>query len=323
MKLAVIGRVVETAKISGADRIQQAFVDCGDAGRWTGVVGKDIEAGNMVTVFLQDAVLPPDPRWAFMEKHKWRVRMARFKGVPSECVIIPVCFGLESGIDHVGADITEALGVTKYSKPIPAGMAGDAVGPFPSFIPKTDEPNFQAVPELVEELRGQPYEARMKCDGSSCTAWRDDGGELHVASRNWELREFTATGAENVYWRAARLYDWSKLPPGVAMQFEVVGPGVQGNPMGLSRVEGRAFTAYSYKEHKRLPNHRLALIASDVGIPLAPLIPMPPCFDLSDDHLRDLASVLKYHNGKPAEGVVIRSPDQRISFKVISLNYKD
>lgn len=322
MNLAVIGRVVETAEISGADRIQQAFVDCGDAGRWTGVVGKDIEAGNMVTVFLQDAVLPPDPRWAFMEKHKWRVRMARFKGVPSECVIIPVCFGLESGIDHVGADITEALGVTKYSKPIPAGMAGDAVGPFPSFIPKTDEPNFQAVPELVKDLVGHRYHVRMKCDGSSCTVWKDDDGELHVASRNWELREFTATGAENIYWRAARLYDWSRLPAGIAIQFEVVGPGVQGNPMGLSRVEGRAFTAYDFKAHKRLPWGDVAYFAQDSGMPEAPMVAHGDFFDLSPDKLREMASGLKYPNGKYAEGVVIRSYDQSISFKVLSLNYK-
>lgn len=318
MKLAVIGRVVETVDIAGADRIVQALVDCGDAGRWSGVVGKNIGVGQFVTVFLQDAVLPPDPRWAFMEKHKWRVRMARFKGIPSECVIL--------SIGHAGLpgdDLTEVLGVMKYSKPIPAGMAGDAAGPFPAFIPKTDEPNFQAVQKLVEALRGHPYEVRMKCDGSSCTAWNDDAGELHVASRNWELREFTATGAENIYWRAARLYDWSKLPRGVAMQFEVVGPGIQGNPMGLHSLEARAFTAYDFKKHRRLPSHHLELIAMEVGIPVADLVSMPPCFDLSADQMREIASSLKYRSGKHAEGIVIRSPDQSISFKVISLNYKD
>ena len=82
--MAVIGRIVETAPIEGADRIQQAVVVCGASGKWTGVVGKNVAVGDTVTVFLQDAVLPPDPRWAFMEKHHWRVRMARFKGMPSE-----------------------------------------------------------------------------------------------------------------------------------------------------------------------------------------------------------------------------------------------
>lgn len=318
MKLAVLGKVVETGEIAGADRIQQAIVDCSDSGRWSGVVGKEIVVGQIVTVFLQDAVLPPDPRWAFMERHNWRVRMARFKGVPSECVI------LNAG--HVGLpgdDFTEVLGVTKYSKPIPAGMAGDAVGPFPSFIPKTDEPNFQSVPELVEALRGNPWEARMKCDGSSCTVWRDGSGELHVASRNWELREFTATGAENIYWRAARLYDWSRLPHSIAIQFEVVGPGVQGNPMGLKSIEGRAFTAYDFNAHKRLPWGDVAYFAQDSGMPEAPMVAHGDFFDLSPDKLREMASEPKYPNGKYAEGVVIRSYDQSISFKVLSLNYKD
>lgn len=318
MKLAVIGRVTQTRAIEGADRIQQAFVDCADAGCWSGVVGLEVSVGQAVTVFLQDAVLPPDPRWAFMARHKWRVRMARFKGVPSECVIVPGAPDMTAGID-----LTEALGVTKYSKPIPAGMAGDAVGTFPSFIPKTDEPNFQSVPELVEALRGKPYEIRLKCDGSSCTVWLDDDGELHVASRNWELREFTATGAENVYWRAARKYDWSQLAPGIAVQFEVVGPGVQGNPMGLKELEGRAFTGYDYLTHRRVWAKSIEGIAESVGIPLAPVVEYGDVFDLGPDDLRDIADSQKYQNDKPAEGVVIRSLDHTISFKVISLNYKD
>lgn len=318
MALAVSGRIVETSSIDGADRIIRAVVDCGSSGRWSGVVGKEMRTGDMVTAFLQDAVLPPDERWAFMERHKWRVRMARFKGVPSECVIVAAVSDAP-----VGTDLSEALGVTKHSKPIPAGMAGDAVGAFPSFIPKTDEPNFQAVPELVEALRGRPYEARLKCDGSSCTVWTDEDGALHVASRNWELREFTATGAENVYWRAARKYDWSGLPHGIALQFEVVGPGVQGNPMGLKELEGRAFTGYDYKLHKRIWPSALEGIAESVGIPFAPVVTLGLSFDLDADELRDIASTAKYPNGKPAEGVVIRSLDQQISFKVISLDYKD
>lgn len=318
MALAVSGKIIETFSIDGADRIIRAVVDCGDSGRWSGVVGKEMKVGDMVTAFLQDAVLPPDERWAFMERHKWRVRMARFKGVPSECVIVAA-----TSDTPVGTDLSDALGVTKYSKPIPAGMAGDAVGAFPSFIPKTDEPNFQAAKELVEALRGNPYEARLKCDGSSCTVWADEDGTLHVASRNWELREFTATGAENVYWRAARKYDWSRLPNGIALQFEVVGPGVQGNPMGLKELEGRAFNCHDYKEHRREDSESLEFVADAVGIPVAPVVAFGHEFELTADDLREIADGQRYPSGKPAEGVVIRSLDQKISFKVISLEYKD
>ena len=56
--LAIIGKIIATAPIDGADRIQQATVVCGTSGKWQGVVGKDISIGDIVMVFLQDAILP-------------------------------------------------------------------------------------------------------------------------------------------------------------------------------------------------------------------------------------------------------------------------
>lgn len=318
LNLAVIGQITALSSIKGADRIMQATVDCGDAGQWTGVVGLDHQVCDLVTVFLQDAILPPDPRWAFMERSQWRVRMARFKGVPSECVIVKGAPDMPPG-----TDMTETLGVTKYSKPVPAGIAGDAVGSFPSFIPRTDEINFQAAQEQVEALAGKPWEARVKYDGTSCTVWRGPGGALHVASRNLELREYTATGAENVYWRAARRYNWDKLPHGLAMQFEVVGPGVQGNPAGVPDIQGRAFHLYDILSRRSKPGAELDAMAAQVGIPAAEVVQAGDAFSFDPDALRAMAQALKYSNGKPAEGVVVRSLDHGISFKVISLSYKD
>jgi len=310
MKLAVVGKITEVKPIDGADLIVQATVVCGDAGKWSGVVGKDTKEGDLVTVFLQDAVLPPNDRWAFMDKHKWRVRMARFKGVPSECLIV-------SGAPDLppGTDLTGELGVKKHEKPLPSGMAGDMVGAFPSFLPKTDEPNFQTVD--FEQLMAQPFYVTEKADGSSCTAWVDEDG-LHVASRNWELRETTATGAKNVYWVTARKYGLDNLPIGTAIQFEVVGPGVQGNPMGLSELEGRLFGAFV----------RNGARWDRLGVPYFPAC-MPHARRIiveqrphTAEELRAIAAT-KYPNGKHAEGVVIRAKDQSWSFKVINLSYKE
>lgn len=312
IKLAVVGKITEMAAIEGADRIEAAAVDCGDAGKWSGVVGKGLTAGDLVTVFLQDAVLPENPRWAFMAAHKWRVRMARFKGVPSECVIIPGAPDMPPG-----TDLSEVLGVTKYEKPVPLAMAGDAVGAFPSFLPRTDEPNFQTV-DFAELMASRPWYATEKADGTSCTAWVDEAG-LHVCSRNWELREFSASGAGNLYWQTARKYQLESLPVGTAVQFETVGPGVQGNPMGLTAIEGRLFGAFRRDEQGRwlrgpvesfcssLPVARLVLISDEA---------------MDADSLRKLSEI-KYANGKHGEGVVIRAFDQSWSFKVISLLYKE
>lgn len=315
--LAVIGQITELAPIEGADRIQKAVVICGSAGKWTGVAGKDLQVGQLVTVFLQDAVLPPAKRWAFMEARNWRVRMARFKGVPSECLIVP-------GVSHdakVGDDLTEALGVTKYTKPVPATMRGEMMGAFPDFIPKTDEPNFQTVPELVARMGLDDWYATEKVDGTSCTAWVDGHG-LHVCSRNWELREFTASGTGNIYWQTARKYNLEKLPEGMALQFEVVGPGIQGNPMGLTEVEGRAFSLYHIGDQRYTDYTQLAAVASYVWMPIARHVQGAVKRPHSDDELREMAAI-RYPNGKHGEGVVIRACDSSWSFKVINLNYKD
>lgn len=313
--LAIIGKIIATAPIDGADRIQQATVVCGTSGKWQGVVGKDISIGDIVMVFLQDAILPPDPRWAFMEKHHWRVRMARFKGVPSECLIVP-----DGSNMPPGTDMTEALGVTKYEKPIPAGMAGDMVGAFPGFIPKTDEANFQAVDDWEELLATGNWYATEKADGTSCTVWNDETG-MHVCSRNWELKEFTVNGASNVYWRAARQYGLDRLPLGVALQIEVVGPGIQGNPMGLSAPEARAFSLYGLGLHTYMPADALKVVAQDLGIPTATMLPIEARAYTADE-LRKLAEI-RYPNGKPGEGIVIRANDSSWSFKVLNLRYEN
>ena len=315
--LAVVGRIIEVAPIEGADRIQKVTVICGSSGKWTGVAGKDLHVGQLVTVFLQDAVLPPAKRWAFMEKMHWRVRMARFKGVPSECLIVS---GVLDGA-AVGDDLTEQLGVTKYSKPIPTAMAGEMAGPFPDFIPKTDEPNFQTVPELVARMSTDAWYVTEKADGTSCTAWVDKQG-LHVCSRNWELREFTTSGVGNIYWQTARKYMLEQLPEGVALQFEIVGPGIQGNPMGLDSVQGRAFSLYHIADQAYTDMHQLVAVAELVGMPLAKHLTAPSLMPQSDDELRKMAEI-HYPNGKHGEGIVVRACNSKWSFKVLNLNYKD
>lgn len=320
MKLAVIGQVVATNPIEGADRIHQAIVDCGDEGEWSGVVGKDINTEDKVAVFLQDAILPESNRWNFMAKHKWRVRMARFKGVPSECVIVRA-MGAENLMVN-GYDLTEELEVKKYEKPVPAAIAGDVRGNFPDFIPKTDEENFQRIRNLQELMTGWDWVATVKYDGTSCTAWVDDEGELHVCSRNLELKEFSETGAGNVYWRAARKFNLDLMPAGYALQFEVCGPGIQGNPCGYEDLEIRAFTLHDIARRERCHFGVLAYFCQGLGIPMARIAAAGHGY-IDADKMRTLADMVRYQNGEQGEGVVIRSINSNWSLKSISLAYKE
>jgi RNA ligase (TIGR02306 family) len=320
--VAVIGIIMSAEPIEGADRIHLVAVDCADSGAWEGVVPKDMGVGEKCLVLLQDALLPADPdhpRWGFMRSHKFRVRMARFKGVPSECVILPA-MGEELD-EPVGADVGLALGITKYSKPLPAEMAGVAKDNFPSFIPKTDETNFQRVRDLARQMADSEWYVTEKADGTSCTVFMDWDEDLRVCSRNWEIEP-----GDSLYWRMVEKYDVLRaMPAGVAVQFEIVGPGVQGNPMGLEENEIRVFGAHTFgpagQRGWRVPYETLRNMCHGNNLPMAKLIRLGSG-PMTADELRALAEI-KYDNGKPGEGVVVTAMDSSWSFKVISLSYKD
>ncbi len=321
--LAVIGEVKAAHDIEGADRIHSLEVYCGEHGTWRGVASKDIHEGDSVVVFLQDALLPSDdPRFAFMASHKFRVKMCRFKGAPSEALIVPN----DSNIHTVGADVTSLYRVQKYEKPIPESMNGEALGAFPTYAcPITDEPNFQTVPHMVERMAQDPFYITEKADGTSCTVWNDANG-LHVCSRNYELREFSTSHPEksNTYWRMARKFAMHDLPHDLFFQMEIVGPNIQGNPLGLNEHSIRVFSIYDSKNRKYLPYSALKELCEEWELPTARLISLSEPWDHvpSSEELQKLAEI-RYPNGRHGEGIVIRAQDSSWSFKVINLLYKE
>lgn len=335
--LAFTGKVIETSPIDGADFIHSVTVVCGEGGKWRGVARKDINVGDTVVVFLQDAVLPPDdPRFEFMKSSGYRVKMRRFKGAPSECLVMPN----DSGVNTIGTDVTELYRVTKYEKVLPAGMSGDIVAPFPTHLcPMTDEVNYQTVPELVAMMDSDPFYVTQKVDGTSCTAWVDYDGKLHVCSRRYELKEFDAHGKTNVYWEVARKYDLGRLPPNLFFQFEIAGPGIQKNPLGLKEREMFLFSVYDGNNSRYLPFVEDCDLCRKYSVPIITVdfwakkysLPMVKVCEVSNTGLGYIPSTesltkmaeIKYPNGRDGEGIVIRALDSEWSFKVINLLYKD
>jgi len=242
--------------------------------------------------------------------------MQRFKGCASEVVIMPLQF-----VVPIGYDLTERLGVKKYIKPVPVNLQGKAKGEFPSFIPKTDELNYQMHGDIVDQLQGKYYYITEKCDGSSSTAFKYKN-EFGVCSRNWEL----IPEDNNGYWKIARKYDLEKrLPEGIAVQWETCGPGIQSNPMGLKEISGFIFSSYNILERRYLEMTELFSLVDYLKMPMVNILKIDSCF--SKEGI-ELLGEGKYLNGKPREGVVVRSQTnyengQPISFKVINLDYKD
>ena len=321
-QLAYIGKVIEISPIEGADRIESLTVVCGKGGKWRGVAQKEMfKVGDFCETFLQDSILPATDRFSFMEKHSYKIRMQRFKGVPSEVLIMPLTIN-----GNIGDDITEIIEVKKYSKPIPASFEGETAGLMPSFIPKTDEPNFQRVPELVEYMKGRLYYATEKVDGMSVTVY-DYNGHFGVCSRTLEKRR----SSSNKLWQIAEKYDLENKmkSTNLALQFELAGPGIQGNKLGLKELTPFLFNIWDIEKQIYFDGNYTLTYAEEIfNFPTVKILDWGNGFNFTDEQLRKMAEGT-YDNGKQREGIVIRPlfesrhNNMRVSFKVINLLYKD
>lgn len=320
--LVYTGKIVAIEAIEGADFIVCATVVCGKGGKWKGVMRKSqVAIDFLVTVYLPDALI--DKAYAikygmeFMKDSNYRVKIRRFKGAPSEVVIMPLQVGAP-----LGFDCTEMLGVTKYHKPIPEHLQGKIKGDFPSFIPKTDEPNYQNEKGQIgiEKLDGKPFYITEKADGSSTTAYKYKG-QFGVCSRNWELEREENNG----YWQIAIRYNLEEvLPEGIAIQWETCGPKIQGNPMEWDKIQGLLFSAYNIEEKRYLEFMELCELSEKINFPMVMILTYERAF--SSFGIETLGCG-NYDNGKPREGVVVRSTTnllghKPVSFKVINLEYE-
>lgn len=316
-KLVYIGRIIALDPIEKADFIDSATVVCGVGGKWRGIVKKDVfQVGDLCNVFLPDSIVPEQEAFSFMKASGWRVKMRRFRNAPSEVLIMENTVLGAWAI--VGRDITAHTGVTKYYKPVPQHLQGYSIGTFPSFMPKTDEPNYQGVPDMVDALVDKRYFITEKADGSSTTAYRYKGN-FGVCSRNLELER----NEDNGYWKMAIKHKLEiNLPEGIALQWETCGPGIQSNPMNLPEISAFAFSAYNILEHKYLEFTEFYKLCQDLKFPTCKFLSMGPRFSKQGI---ELLGEGKYQGGGQREGVVVRSQENigfaPISFKVINLNF--
>lgn len=235
-KLVTIQRVQEVSPIANADRIEVVRIL-----GWNVVVQKGLgySVGDKVAFFEIDSFLPEtDERFESFQSRGVKsfthngelvsghvVTTAKLRGVISQGVVMPLSeLGYTAGhIDalEVGSDITEAIGVLKWEEPIPTG--GNIIGRFDSrFAPKTDAIRAQSLAAHWDEIVAMDWEPTLKVDGTSQTLLNDDGN-IRIFGRNWELNN-TSKGFQTA--SQFGLVDVVSENPRMAIQFELVGPGV-------------------------------------------------------------------------------------------------
>jgi RNA ligase (TIGR02306 family) len=327
-KLASIRIISDIQPIDGADMIELAIVDS-----WKVVVAKNVghKVGDMVIYCEIDSFLPVKEEFEFLRKTSYkkmsdgtegfRLKTIKLRGQVSQGLILPMSVVEYTNVQfEVGMDVTNLLGITKYEPPIPADLAGKVKGLFPSFLRKTDEERVQNLTKEYEEYKslGRKFYVTEKLDGSSATFYYKDG-VFGVCSRNLELIETEG----NTFWKVARELDLENkmrdFGVNISLQGELIGEGVQGNPY---KIKGQTVKFFNLFDIDLQVYHSLAHLDRALGIMGIKMVPIVDEFFVLPDTIEEL---LKYAEDKSVlnskfdrEGVVIRSNDRTISFKVIS-----
>ena len=353
-KLSSIRRISDIQPIEGADMIELAIVD-GWKVVVAKEVGHRIN--DMVIYCEIDSFLPIREEFEFLRKSSFkkmgdqegfRLKTIRLRGQVSQGLILPLSILFEgygyrvsetllnenvalepnrtviSPSDMielvVGNDLTEVLGIVKYEPPIPAELAGKVKGLFPSFIRKTDEERIQNLASEYEEMRKHTYYVTEKLDGSSATFYYNNG-EFGVCSRNLELLETEG----NTFWKVARELDLENkmreygVNVNISVQGELIGEGIQGNPYKIKGQTVRFFNLFHIDLQEYDSLSIFQSLMSDLDLETVPVLN-------THFHLPDtIDELLLMADGKSElnpnfdrEGIVIRSLDRKISFKVIS-----
>jgi RNA ligase (TIGR02306 family) len=323
MKLASIQIISDIRPIEGADRIEAATV----LGYQTVIRKGEFRPGDQCVWHEPDTVTADRPEYEFLRTHGFRLKVSRFKGQVSQGLALPLKI-LPAGNYAVGDDVTELTGIHKYEKPIAPSLTGVARGAFPSWIPRTDEPNLRSFPAALDEFTGRECVITQKVDGTSGTFYLR-GGEFGVCTRNLELLD----DPNSKFWRVAREH---RLPEALAtlggdfaLQGEVHGEGIHGNHLGVKGVAFAAFDLFDITAHTYAGHEALAELCQANGLPLVREVWRGE-FRFTLPELVDLASAQEYASGRPAEGIVIRPVEEarslvldsgRLSAKVLSEHY--
>lgn len=346
-KLASIRKIDEIRPIVGADAIE-----CAVLGGWTVVIKRgEYNVGDLAIYCEVDSFIPSKVA-PFLTKNGSepreyngvtgeRLRSVRLRGQLSQGLLLPLLKNA-TGFSYVypyaamqlsngniacvkeDDDVTELLGIQKWEPPIPACLAGQVEGPWPSLVQKTDQERVQNLRNEWEVLTSYTYEVTEKLEGSSMTAGIVNDNFV-VCSRNLNLRETR----ENSLWQQARRYQIEdKLRElglnNIVVQGEIIGEGIQGNYYNIKGQDFYVFDILDLSTGKYLlPADRRAL-TEKLGLKHVPVIEETRMILGSNGIellLLEADGYSRLNLQKLREGLVFKRVDGPEHFKAVSNKY--
>ncbi len=351
-QLVSVQKIVSTAPIEGADRIEIANVL-----GWQCVTQKSngFKPGDLVAYFEVDSLVPLDvPEFAFLRKKDTdthaRIKTIKLKGKFAQGLILPLDTIREViknkgmvKLNYIeGDNLTDVLGVTKYEPDIPAQLRGQVVGLFPSFVSKTDETRIQSAPSVLEKNKGLPVFITEKIDGSSITVFyvkrnqpglpakylegNEDEMIFGVCSRNLCVSRTEG----NAFWKAVEILDLEAklkaLGKPIVLQGELYGQGVQNNKLGIASLRVAFFNVADPENRTYYDFEQFKTTIEGLGLETVPILEQNVALDFTVDQLVTYSIGKSKLNDKIwREGIVVRPLVEaqerhlgRFSFKVIN-----
>jgi len=316
-KLATVRTIHRLDPIEGADLIELAKID-----GWQVVVKKgEFKVDDKVIYFEIDSWIPSELA-PFLSKGKlpklfnnvWgeRLRTIRLKGQLSQGLVLPA-----KPDAALGEDLTQALNIQLYEKPLPAQLAGKAKGNFPSFIPKTDQERIQNIPNnVLESWQNDRWEVTEKLDGSSMTIYLNKD-VFGVCSRNIDLK---LDQEGNTFVDIGKRYEATlrKWNHNIAIQGELVGPGIQGNQYELTEHKFYVFDIFDIDNQQYFNAHARCLTTKLLNMLHVPLIVVTVLNHNNKNQILKEAEGQSKLNNSTREGLVFKRIDGKESFKAIS-----
>ena len=341
-KLASIQTINAIEPIPKADAIEMIRVL-----GWKVIVKKgEFAVGDRVVYCEIDSLLPERPKFEFLRASSFkpaqvdatgatllpagfRIKTVKLRGQVSQGICFPMSILPEGAPTAIDSDVTTTLGIHKWEAPIPATMAGKVKGGFPAFLPKTDETRVQVLGDVLERHRGKLFGITEKLDGTSFTAFvRND--EFGICSRNLWLdetdeRSILGTLAKSRYLKDKLLHMSGKLGFDLAIQAEVIGPGIQNNKYKLNTVELRVFNLFDVSAHRYVDEDTMRAIVAEMGLQTVPFLEKIMLNHSIDELVAFAEGMSTLNKNVQREGIVLRptveedDPDLgRLSFKAIN-----
>ena len=333
-KLASLVTIDSIHAIPKADAIEVARI-----GGWAAVVKKDEFIPGEVALYIEiDAFLPEgQPAWQFLvdkqpidyndvRGHVLRTVTLR-KQVSQGLLVKPALFAKQLQGAGLGEDVGERLGIAKYEAPVPKELEGLARGMYPTRIPKTDQERIQnLIGELaIWQAEQAQWEVTEKLEGASVTFALLDG-EVHACSRTVDYLDLEG----NTMWAVAHRLGLPQALKNVcsghniAIQGELVGPGIEGNIYKLTEHRFYVYDIYDTDMARYFGAAERYALANMLGLEHVPVIASHWTLDsaaMMDTILAKAVGPSALLASQTREGEVYKRLDGGASFKGISNVY--